>query len=39
VQPIGGGPCCQHVSPAAGVGRDISVYDALTGAFVWGATF
>jgi hypothetical protein len=34
-----GGPCCDHRSPPAGVGRDISVYDALTGAFVWGTSF
>jgi hypothetical protein len=34
-----GGPCCDHRSPPAGVGRDISVYDALTGTFVWGTSF
>jgi hypothetical protein len=34
-----GGPCCHHRSLPAGVGRDISVYDALTGTFVWGTSF
>ena len=33
-----GGPCCGP-APAAGLGHDISVYDALTGTFVWGETF
>jgi hypothetical protein len=33
-----GGPCCGP-SPAAGVARDISVYDALTGKFIWGESF
>jgi len=32
-----GGPCCHHRGPPAGVARDISVYDALTGKFVWGS--
>jgi hypothetical protein len=34
-----GGPCCGHRAPPAFFGRDISVYDALTGSFEWGATF
>jgi hypothetical protein len=39
VAPIGGGPCCDHASPSASLGHDISVYDALTGAFLWGESF
>jgi hypothetical protein len=38
VIPIGG-PCCDHRSAPAGVGREIDVYDALTGKFVWGTSF
>jgi hypothetical protein len=38
-EPLLGGPCCHQVSSPAGFGRDISIYDALTGAFVWGTTF
>jgi hypothetical protein len=34
-----GGPCCGHRSPPAFVGRDISVYDALTGRFISGTSF
>jgi hypothetical protein len=34
-----GGPCCDRRSPSAGVGREIDVYDALTGKFVWGTSF
>jgi hypothetical protein len=34
-----GGPCCHHPPPPAGVGRDVSVYDALTGRNVWGISF
>jgi hypothetical protein len=33
-----GGPCCGP-APRAGLGREISVYDALTAAFLWGASF
>lgn len=38
VEPLGG-PCCGHTPLAAGLARDISVYDALTGQFVWGESF
>jgi hypothetical protein len=38
VEPLGG-PCCGHTSLAAGLARDISIYDALTGQFVWGESF
>jgi hypothetical protein len=34
-----GRPCCGHVSPPAGLGRDISVYDAVTGDFEWAESF
>jgi hypothetical protein len=33
-----GGPCCGP-APPGGLARDISVYDALTGAFITGSTF
>lgn len=38
VEPLGG-PCCSHRGPPAGVGRDISVYDARTGKFLTGQSF